>query len=123
MFETIFYIIVMLLCLFGLTNLIWSVALWLMTARNCVKPFLVVPIGKTCNEIEATLRNALCRAQLLGSKHCAGVLAVDCGMDQDAQQACQAFCSCNDGVFLCKAEELQHLLASELTGKARSPRW
>ena len=115
--ETIFYIIVMLLCLYGLTNLIWAVCLWFMGAKHSAKPFLVVPLGKTEDDIEATLRNALSRAELMGNGNCAGILAVDCGMDEASCAFCKEFCRRNTNILVCKLEELDLFMHRELSKK------
>mgnify|MGYP007094029641 CR=1 FL=1 len=114
MAESIFYIILLLLSLLGLTNIIWSIALWMNGNKNCVKPFLVVPLDNSCKEIEATLRNAISRAELMSASTCAGILAVDLGLEEESLSCCRDFCESYDGVRLCTPAELSCILSASM---------
>lgn len=50
--------------------------------------YLLVPLDSTADDIELTLRSAESEAGFLGHNRIAGVIAVDCGLSDEARERC-----------------------------------
>ena len=110
MIKGLLVLAVLLLCLIGLANLIWSILLWLSRNRGGRKPALVILLPKRSGEVESVMRRALFEAESIGSRRCSGLIAVDNQLPPDCRALAEAFCESHDGIILCKRDTLvEHL--------------
>ena len=110
MIKGLLVLAIVLLCMVGISNLIWSFLLWFSHHRESHKPALVTILPRQCGEVEPTLRNALFEAESIGYRRCSGLIAVDDHLPDDCRAIAEAFCNSHDGVILCYPEQLaEHL--------------
>lgn len=111
MIKGLLVLAVLLLCLFGLANLIGSILLWLSRNRGSRKPALVILLPKHSGEVESAMRSALFEAESIGSRRCSGLIAVDNQLPPDCRALAEAFCESHDGIILCRSDTLVEHLA------------
>ena len=110
MMKGLLVLAIVLLCLLGLSNLIWIFLLWFSRCRGGRKPTLVTILPHRCGEVEPALRNALFEAENIGYHRCSGLIAVDDRLPEECRAIAQAFCTSHDGVVLCRPDQLmEHL--------------
>ena len=113
MIQGVLTVAIALLCLAGLSDLIWKTALWLSRRKEGRRATLVLLLPSSGEEIEPTLRHALLEAQTMGNRRCSGLLAVDDGLPPEARSAAELFCRNREGVTLCVAHDLPRRLREQ----------
>ena len=109
--EIILNTIVLLLVIFGISDVIRQVTFLLLCPKK--KGFyLLVPVDADADEVEINLRCALSRSRWLGKRFISSVIAVDCGMNEEAKALCgRVFRDCGD-FMICGAEKLPEVVCN-----------
>jgi hypothetical protein len=111
MFETIIYIIVLLLSIAGLADIIRWAGIALLIPKGRRQQALIVRLNDDAAELD--LRAAIECATRLGIRACSVILAVDCGLSPKVKDVCRCLCIENQNVILCKADDLQSIVTEK----------
>lgn len=108
MFEEILFFVSLLLALYGLANIITSLALWL-TAPVKGKPYRMIIVLKPGENIRATVVSARERLSGCGLSRSTVLCAVDGGLDEEKKKKAAAYCSA-EGIPFGNGEEAMGIL-------------
>ena len=104
--ESLSYILLVLMCVLGTATAIQWITVKLVTPKKGSKAILVLPLMGECAEVEMLLKSAEVRANLMGTKLCDRIVAVDYGLDEETRSACERICSAMGAVKLIEPDEL-----------------
>jgi len=111
MFETIIYIIVLLLSIAGLADIIRWIGIIFLIPKGRRQQALIVRLNDDAAELD--LRAAIECATRIGIRACPVILAVDCGLSPKVKDICRCLRSENQNVILCKIEDLEGILTQK----------
>ncbi len=106
-------ILVAFFAVIGLTELCRVVLFWLIRPRKEEKMTVLVCVSGKDDTVEYRIRGALEKLRWMRHGGQKEILCVDCGMDAETRQICEAFANAHPCVRLCMAEELPKTLRVE----------
>ncbi|MGN1081499.1 MAG: hypothetical protein ACI4QV_05350 [Acutalibacteraceae bacterium] len=108
--QIIIKIAVGLLCILGVTELIWNIVLHLIRPKGKDRPVILIKLHGEAGEVEQKLRSADVVTRLIGGSGCDGLVAVDCGMNEEAREIAIRYCGPRENIVLCTPEDLNAIL-------------
>ena len=102
-------VLLLFLAVLGIVELIRVMILWAVTPGRNGRMRIVVPIGMQKEEAEGILRSAILRLRWLGVGEPGEILCVDCGMDAETREICEAVCLEYPFVQILKVEEIEQV--------------
>ena len=112
MLSAIAYILLVIFTLLGIVAAIAAVMMLVMRPRGTGRFVVVIPSHACEADFAARLCAARLRVGLLGGVVRGDVIALDCGMNEQNRQQCEALCQGLDRTKLLAPEELLHELTS-----------
>lgn len=106
--ETILLVVVLLLALYGCTELIRRIAQYVLTPAKTCGGVLVIPLSGHHNDIEYIVRCAAARRRWGDGP--ARVLLIDNGMDAQTKTLAEKVCAELGGVGIYEPQEMERIL-------------
>lgn len=98
------------LCLVGISEIVWNIILHLIRPKDNDRPVLLIRLKGDAETVEQKLRSADVVTRLLGGSGCDGLVVVDCGMDDEARDVASRYIRPRENIVLCTPNELFDLL-------------
>ncbi len=108
--SVVIKVILGILCLIGLSEIVWNLILHLIRPKDKDRPVVLVRLKGDAEAVEQKLRSADIVTRLLGGSGCDGLVAVDCGMEEEARDIACRYIKPRENIVLCTPEELFDLL-------------
>ena len=122
MLEIIAAIFSLCLIFLGFCYLIRLVNLAFLKSDPQKAMYLLVPLDGSADDIELTLRSAESEAGFLGRNRIAGVIAVDCGLSEEAREICSCVMREHEDLTVCRPDELETIVFRRKTGAKQGKR-
>ena len=101
--EYVWLAVVLLLALYGLTQGVGRLMLWMWRPRRPQPAVLILPVSGHCEDVEHTVRGALARQHWVTGGGAGRVLLLDAGMDEPTRDLARAVCARLPGVEFCRS--------------------
>lgn len=110
MLGVILKVLVGILCLVGISELVWNVVLHLIRPKGKERPVVLIRLYGNADDVEQKLRSADVVTRLIGGSGCDGLVAVDCGMEKEARDIAVRYIKQRENTVLCGPEEFINIL-------------
>jgi hypothetical protein len=109
MLHSIGVIAGILLMILGLVEVFRALTLQLLRTKGGNRLMMIVPIHGHNEEAELLLRSAATRVKWMDGVRRQRVICLDCGMDDETKEICEAVCRDYGFMEVCSVSEFEHL--------------